>query len=153
MLGRQQQSYVALPKLATVRHLSPTLYEYRSHAGWGWLQRLCFWVLDKIGAHHEEYVNTWTRTKRENDDLISSLFGQEGWIIEYLHHRGPLRVFMGPDNHKELMDWCYKNGMQHFSMTGSIETKDGRYGKWHDIPITVVPWMMGAVIVPTETER
>lgn len=127
-------------------------YELRPERGWVWVQRAAFKVLDWIGAHHMATVKTFVRTPQQNDDLLKSLLGQEGQWIEHVHHsdrrgRGA-QIFIGPDEYPDLMRLCEHMGMSPVTMYGRIETRD-RYGpKWHDIPITVVPWMVGAVLVP-----
>ncbi len=125
-------------------------YEYRPDVGWRWLQRAAFKVLDWIGAHHMGVVTTFRRTPQENDGLLKSLLGQEGEWIELLHRSGePLHIYMGPDDHCDLMALVNFREMNPTSFYGRIETCDRRFGgKWHDIPITIVPWMVGAVIVP-----
>lgn len=129
--------------------ISPNLYEWRHDKGWRWLQRLAFKVLDWIGAHHEKTVTTYLRTPQENASLLKSLLGQEGAWIEYVHHEATPHIYIGPDEHRDLMALAEFRDMNYATFTGRIETRDGRYGGvWHDIPITVVPWMKGALLAP-----
>lgn len=125
-------------------------YEYRPERGWRWLQRALFKVLDWIGAHHEATVTTYTRTPQENDDLIKSLLGQEGEWIERIHRSNGARIIMGPDDHMDLLRLCEHMGMTAVHMMGRTKTADHYGSRWHNIPITVVPWMVGAVLVPNE---
>lgn len=148
MLAREQVvNFVKLERIDT-----PTVdwnqFEYRPDLGWRWLQRAAFAVLRWIGAHHVPIVTTFRRTAQENDDLLKSLLGQEGQWISHVHHDVVARIYMGPDEEMSLMQLADFRDMQASTFRGSIETRE-RYGsKWHDIPITVVPWMKGAIIVP-----
>lgn len=126
-----------------------TQFEYRPERGWRWLQRAAFKVLDWIGAHHQPVVTTFVRSPQENDVLLKSLIGQEGEWIGLLHRgKGRPRIYMGPDDYPELLRLMDHRDFQPTTFEGRIETRSRDYGKWHDIPITVVPWMVGAVIVP-----
>lgn len=147
------QQIVRFAKIKTIR--TPTtdwnLYEYRPELGWKWLQKVAFAALRWIGAHHMEVVTTFERHPQENNDLLKSLLGQQGAWIEFVHNdRKQPRIYMGPDDHADLMRLCDFRDMDPTTLYGRIETRDGRHyhGKLHDIPITVVPWMQGAIIVP-----
>lgn len=152
MLDSRRPVHYANIESTTAPYSDPERYEYRPELGWRWLQRAAFKVLDWIGAHHMASITTFVRTPAENDGLLKSLLGQEGEWIERVHHsdrdgRGA-QIYVGPDEYPDLMRPCEHMGMSPVTMHGRIKTQD-RYGpKWHDIPITVVPWMVGAVLVP-----
>lgn len=149
MLAREQVvNFVKIKRIET-----PTIdwkqFEYRPELGWRWLQKLAFAILRWIGAHHMPIAVTFRRTAEGNDDLLKSLLGQEGQWIAHVHDdREQMRIYMGPDEERSLIRLSHHMDMQAVTFTGWIETSD-RYGmKWHGIPITVVPWMKGAIIVP-----
>lgn len=148
MLAREQVvNFVKLERIDTVV-TDWDQFEYRPELGWRWLQRVAFAILGWIGAHHEPVVTTFQRSARENDDLLKSLLGQVGQWIAHVHHREQMQIYMGPDDEMSLMRLVQHMDMQPVRLSGQIETRD-RYGsKWHNIPITVVPWMQGAIIVP-----
>lgn len=151
MLARGQ--VVNFVKIETLREVVTKWdqYEYRPEKGWRWVQRIAFAVLNWIGAHHTPVVTTFRRTAQENDDLLKSLLGQEGQWINLVHDKpDSMRIYMGPDEHMDLLRLASHMEMQAFSFRGEIETRDRHhhYGTWHNIPITVVPWMKGAIIVP-----
>lgn len=149
MLARQQVvNFVKIDRIETPMQ-SPDLFEYREDKGWRWLQRAAFTVLGWIGAHHGMTATTFQRTARENDNLLRSLLGQEGQWIEHVHEgRERMRIYMGPDDEMDLMRLVDFRDMQAATFVGRIKTQDAYGSKWHDIPITVVPWMTGAIIVP-----
>lgn len=147
--GRGYETLTVIPECMNVKQMRFGVYEYSQSAGWKWAQKACFWFLEKIGAHASERVNLWTFSDKTTDGIVNSIIAQRGWVIEYLHIQGPMRIITGPMGHAELMNWCYKNGMQPFELMGRFETCTINHGrKIHDIPIIVIPWMKGAVIVP-----
>ena len=150
MLDRQNVARFAEIKRLETPVTEWSLYEYNADIGWRWLQHIAFALLNWIGAHHRSTITTFERSVRENDNLLHSLLGQEGMWIEFVHcDRYRPCIYMGPDDHADLMHLCHFQGMAPVDLTGRIETRDqGSVGKWHDIPIFVVPWMQGAVIVP-----
>ena len=141
-------TYVKLQKTTDFR-LTP-LYEFQPNRGWKWLQRIAFAVLDWIGAHHYEGIVTYTRTKEENDNILKSLIKQEGQWLELIHNNpNQMQIYMGPDDFEDLMKLSDFRDMQPTLIMGRIDTND-QYGnhQWHNIPITIVPWMVGAILVP-----
>jgi hypothetical protein len=126
-------------------------FQFNKRAGWHWLQRLCFFVLDKIGANGEETVEIFTRTSQQNDDILKSLLGQEdGWLRQIRHQE--CRIYMGPDGYADLMMLVRAMDMRPLCIGDArIEIGMDRHERtWHNIPITVVPWMMGVVLVPAD---
>lgn len=146
---RQYVTYVEVQRIETPID-GPPFYELRRDRGWIWLQRALFAVLGSIGAFHVHIATTFVRTQKENDDLLARLIGQAGYWIDALHFdKSDLRIYIGPDEYPDLMKLAEFRFMHPTKIMGRIETKSPRryYGEWHDIPITVVPWMSGALIV------
>lgn len=146
--SRQPIRWAKIERIGTPT-VDPERFEYRPDRGWRWLQRAAFKLLGLIGAHSTPVVTTFVRAPQENDELLKSLLGQEGEWIELVHddlHRP--RIYIGPDEYPELLRLLNHRDFMPTTVEGRIQTNRGKYGKWHDIPITVVPWMVGAVIVP-----
>lgn len=125
-------------------------FDLRRDRGWVWLQKALFAVLGWIGAYRLARYKIFTRTPEQNDSLLKSLLGQEGQWLDDLHFQhARLRIYIGPDEYPELMALSEFRGMRLTTLHGQIETKAGRqhYGEWHNIPITVIPWMIGVLIV------
>lgn len=149
---RQVVQYVKLGRTASPV-VRPGLYEYRPDRGWRWLQRACFWLLGKLGAHHVETVTVFKRAVRDNDALLASLLGQQGHWLEFVsRQRHPPKIYMGPDDFVDLGRLLDHLRMEPFRLAARIEIRDGRLATWHDIPIFVVPWMKGAVLVPSDLD-
>lgn len=128
------------------------LFEFRPKRGWVWLQRICFKILRWIGAYHEEVIHTFTRHKEENSDLMAHLLKQNiGWL-EWIYRsdsRGYRpRIYCGPEQQASLMRLVNFHHMSPVTFDCSSVTRDESRVKWHGIPVTVIPWMEGAIIVP-----
>lgn len=125
-----------------------TAFALRQELGWVWLQRLAIAILRWVGAYREECVEVRTRTTQENDALLSRLLGQEGQFLELAYRHQQMHIYMGPDDHPELM--MLVNGVGgHVTFDAKIKIGFDRAApQFHTIPITVVPWMKGAIIVP-----
>lgn len=148
MLASQQTVTWAKIERIDTPTIALDLFKYRPDKGWRWLQRSAFALLRWIGAHHEPVISTFRRSAEQNDELLKSLLGQEGQWIEHVHYEESAQIYMGPDDYPDLVALAEFREMQAATFMGRIETST-RYGsKWHDIPITVVPWMKGAIIVP-----
>lgn len=137
-----------LTKRSEVLQRDTTAYEYRNELGWLWLQRFAIAILRWIGAYREECVEVCTRTPQENDALLARLLGQEREFLDLADRLQAMRVYMGPDDHPELM--MLINGVGgHVTFDAQIEIGSGRaQARFHTIPVTVVPWMKGTIIVP-----
>jgi hypothetical protein len=138
---------------AELSKINPDCFEFSPHQGWVFIQRICFWLLNKIGAHKHETTTVYTRSPQQNNSLLQSLVGQEGQWIELIHNNRAKRIYIGPEDNAELQSISDGLGMRPFSFTGRIKTRNGPLEQtWHDIPITVIPWMNGAIIVPDDRD-
>lgn len=84
---------------------------------------------------------------------MKRLLGQEGELLDRLYERDDLVIYLGPDDSDELLAMTKDLGMQPISFSGRIKIGCKRvYGRasyeWREIPVVVVPWMKGAMIVP-----
>ena len=128
----------------------PDTYKFTPKCGWVWLQKICFWFLRKIKANHIEITTKYIRRHNsENEEILKSLLGQQGYWLQFVHdYRKPLRIVMGPDDFDGLLEMAQMGSMRPFDLSAGLEIRDINGPHWHNIPITVIPWMKGAVIVP-----
>jgi hypothetical protein len=124
-------------------------FHFRADKKWHRLQRLCLWVLKKIGAQAQQTSTVWTRYPMENDELLLWLMGQhEEWME--LAYRQPCRIFIGPEQNMKLLRLGHELDFRPITLDARIGL-DGDAGyKLLDMPITVVPWLDGAYIVPVK---
>ena len=133
------------------------VYQWNNKIGWDWinkLQKLCFWFLDKIEAYHVEEHNmnipqeVWYREERTNHGLLMNLIHEHNMIKEIYHSRFNYELIVGPDVEKELWQKFHEGYVTPLIMTTNIKLNGDDGPKFFDIPITVVPWMDGAIFIP-----
>lgn len=125
-----------------------TLFELRHDRGWVWLQRAAFWVLSKIGAFHLDTSVVFHRTPGENNNVLDSLVAQHAYWLDAMWHLDRPQIFMGPDDYPELLRLAEFMDMTPVSFSGRIRLGYRTRVKWREIPISVIPWMKGAILVP-----
>lgn len=136
----------------------PAAYEFRKDRGWHWLQRLCFWVLRKIGAQRLATIKTVTYGPFERNDKLSEAIFQLvenalGWPrfdeIQW-------QIVMGRDTYRTLIS--DKELAHAFGFLYPLEVRSpypnfGPFdpytrGQVYGIDITVLPWVDGFALVP-----
>ena len=125
-------------------------FELRPDRGYVWLQKVLFWILRCIGAHHTPTVTTYTYSPQKADKLLKTLAKQHKMLLELLDDRaGALRILIGPEQERELMEVSEFRNMLPTTVNGEVEVVGPVSGRRiYDIPITVIPWMQGVLIVP-----
>lgn len=123
-----------------VRAISLDHWRFAPRKRWAWLHRVAWWFLRKTGGVSNamketvEYKQIVIDRQRVSEQIMAA--------IDELHiaHIKPMRVYMGPDQFDEAM----------MEMRGGY-TFDVRMGYNREIfglPVTVIPWMRGVLIVP-----
>jgi len=125
--------------------INKSLYEFQPDRKYRWLQKLCFRVLDWIGAHHQETTKTLS-ISAPPEDIIAHLLAQKA-VVRLFHKDGPTRVIMGPNNFKQLQD--RKDCWQYMELP-RVFGKIGYYGEYRvfGLDITIVPWLNGVLVLP-----
>lgn len=151
MLNRPQITrYVAIRQRSVYKQITG-VYEYTPSRGWKWLQKTLFYILKRVGAHYQERQTIYERNSIDNDNLLKTLIGQEGEWLTYIHNaKSPPRIYVGPEQEMKLWELLHHTGITPVRLDSQIEIRDRCVLKWHNIPIYVVPWMEGAILVPSE---
>lgn len=121
------------------------LYEFQPQQKWQWLQRACFRVLDWIGAHHQETIETIS-IEVAPQDIIRHLMAQID-TVRLFHEGGPTRVMMGPRNFNGLRN---RPDSWHYIELPRINGEMG-YGnevRVFGLDVTIVPWLDGVLVLP-----
>jgi hypothetical protein len=117
-------------------------YEFRQDRPARWLQRLCLWVLRKLGAFYQRDMVTVQRHVLKPKTFMDRLFKQREEIASLLN-REPKVMLIGADDYFELMNEPAIH--QEFSFTA-------QYGKRREIlgmEVRVIPWMRGVLVMPS----
>jgi len=133
-------------------------FEFRKDRGWRWLQRLCFWVLKKIGAHRHITVEKVSYGPFDNAQIGGRVFEIVESTIGWRNFdASEWMLVMGRDAYRELV-----NDRELFHAFGFIKTLEVRHGpsnpvgpyfdyvrgQVYGIDIMVVPWVNGMALVP-----
>lgn len=120
--------------------LPPDQYQLRRDRSAVWLQRLCVWVLRKLGAHAVVQVEDVIPVEFYSDDLIRALRMQCREISGRFGHK-PVRLVMGAEDFKQIM---HTPEIQQYVRVNTQYGGDRILG----LSIEIVPWMRGMVVLP-----
>lgn len=113
---------------------------FKEHAGWGWLQRLCFFVLRKIGAFYVEETMAVRTITLDYADVCERLYQRHLSLLrDYNVHAATLLI--GADDFAEMMQTPAVERLITFSLKG-VDLR------WNGLKIVIVPWMKGCVMLP-----
>lgn len=130
------------------RELTDT-FVFRKDRKHHWLQRLCCYVLGRIGAFQNVTYITYTRVVLDSAPLAKHLMDQYHIVRSEMSGGGPLHVLIGPDDFEELWHAEYQSGgISRFGLGAHVGI-NGRHTIM-DMEVTVVPWMKGILIVPKD---
>lgn len=133
---------------------SATVYEFNEQRGWVWLQKLCFWVLNRLHCHRIQY--TYARHVTYNN-LQSSPLKQSIW--DAIHQVADIQkvkdddlyILVGASEFKSLVSdkEVTQSFTFHVGETASYMDRQGRMMRdYFGVDCRVVPWMKGFAIVP-----
>lgn len=117
-------------------------YSFRKDRGFHRVQKLCLWVLEKIGARNLSIDKQVKFVRFSPKDVMDSLFKQRRNALQYLDIDAN-EIFIGQDDFMELTGQASGNP---FSFMGEY----WQSGKCFGCKVTVVPWMKGVLVVPSK---
>lgn len=123
-----------------VRMVSFDKWHFSPRKWWVWLHKAAWWFLRKTGGVSNaikdtvEYKQIVIDRQRVADQIIAAM--EEMHIL----HIKPARVFMGPEQFDEAM--------MEVGRDYNFEILMGHDRRMFGLPVTVVPWMRGILVVP-----
>lgn len=127
----------------------PDTFRFRPERGWKPLQKLCCFILSKIGAINTRIEESIQRIDIREKDFMTAFMRQHNEIMKRCQYT-PERVYMGRE------DFCEFASLPEFKYSAPVSFK-ARHEVWYmserfiiGLPITVIPWMKGVLIVPKE---
>ena len=125
-----------------------TLYDQfrlRPDCGWVWLQKLCFWILGRIGCFALTTKCEAVRIAFDGKTFMDNLIAQEREMVRLYHERGE-HLLLGREEFSELvrMDVMMNhpttfNAPYRYTKQANGEVSIGDY----QMRVTVIPWMKG----------
>lgn len=107
------------------------------------MQRICCWVLKKLGAFQIGHDVTITKHTVKPKDFMEAVFRQRR-NIEYEFNRRPTKMYIGADDYQELMKAVEVNTPFMFRAEYNIDRRV------MGLDVHVVPWMKGILLLPKE---
>lgn len=123
-----------------VRFVSQDEWSFEPRKRWAWLHKAAWWFLRKTGGVSNAikdrvyYKEVVIDRKRVVDQVLQAI---EEMGIQHIR---PREVFMGPD----MFDKAMIELRSSYDFSVSMGYDQTMFG----LPITVVPWMRGVLVVP-----
>jgi hypothetical protein len=143
---------VRLERIETVKVAGdPTKYEFRVDGGAHWLQRLCFWVLGKLGAFADLHTIRVERhiVGRHGDSFMWRLVNQKLSLLREGY--SPAEILVGAEDYAQLMDEC-STSEQPFAFDTRYFSAEMGQKTIHGLRVRVIPWMRGILVLPREAK-
>ena len=117
-------------------------YEFRVDRSAHWLQRLCFWILGKLGAYAD--LHTVTIERRHVREAPSRATPEPA---ERIQPPVPTQLLIGSEDYAGLMSESLSHQMfdfdsRYFMGNGDLEPTV------HGLKVRVIPWMRGLLVMP-----
>lgn len=126
----------------------PNTYRFSEKGRFPILQRLCYWILDRLG-HETAYqeIITYKTTQVNFDNLVDELFKHEDVVYQMTHNpKGYLIVG------RDFQHRIYSEELNHFfhmNFPGGLNIQPRELQLvFKGYPIIFVPWIEGMFILP-----
>lgn len=135
--------------------IRPDTFEFREDLKHHWLQRACLWVLRKLKCHARLAETVRVRSVSPDiQPIIEHVSMQRYQLIDQFDHVSrydeELHLLIGEREWCEIMKQAdLMRGP--VSYPGQLFIGGGRFGRgrWMGMTVHVLPWMQGAIVVPT----
>ncbi len=136
-------------KISHVPFTHQDSYTYCPEKGWKVLQKISLWLLRKLECFHSSLHEEVSYVQCDKDTLIESIIKQEREVWEACGH-APERVYIGRDDFMEILS-LRECPHDFFSIGVDYEIGvDRKVYRIRGMPVSVVPWMRGVLVVPKE---
>lgn len=123
----------------TTSFKSKTDWNFKPVKRWSWLHKMSWWFLRKTGALQNadiectEYREIIIDRKEVSETIFSAMNEMN------IGHIRPKAIYMGPESFRQAL-----HERDSYGFTLSM----GHNYEMFDLPVTVIPWMRGVVVVP-----
>lgn len=131
------------------RGMNPDVYEFTPGQGWTWLQRICFWILKKIGANHYDTKVDIKRVEINLNELTDAVLRQAAEVYER-ENKKPAYLIIGRKQEMELTRQASNHlFMFHVPHTYRANVSSRHYENiFAGMKVVVVPWIDGIFVLP-----
>ena len=118
-------------------------YRFNEWAGWVPVQRLCFWLLRKIGAFaYVDTVKTSTHVL-DTDKFMENVDRQRRGLLDMYDLYGE-RLLIGVEEYQDFMS----NNAEYIREFSFGTTYNKGQFQICGMEVTVIPWMKGVLVLP-----
>jgi hypothetical protein len=121
----------------------PDAYMLRVDRRAPWLQRLCLWVLHKLGATAHIATAEVRRVRLDGEGFMARLYAQKRELFDQFGYDAST-LLIGSEEYEQLMGSPEVYQLMRF--TAPYELRGQVFG----LNVRVVPWMSGMVVLPTK---
>ena len=143
-MKQQIVEFVSMREVRTT-YEKKDVYQLRKDRPARWLQKVCLWVLRKLGAYHIVDDVKIERYVIDADNFMSRLYKQQGVLLRL--DMDPTHLLIGAEDYAELMREVAATEMLTFR---------AEYYHGHSImgmTVHVIPWMRGCLVLPDKALR
>lgn len=116
-------------------------YSFREDRGFHFIQKLCCWAMNKIGANFIDETIELTRHTIDTDVFMERIFRQK-YHLEAHFNRKPKRILVGAEDFERIMN-CPE------IRQGLMFNASYNYGREIcGLQVEVIPWMRGILVMP-----
>lgn len=140
MNTRQTIEFITLNTIA--EHYDVTVaFQLRTDRSLPWLQKICIFVLRKLGAFYRGQTLTVERHPIDAKSFMERIVRQRA-ELEVLFYRQPTQLLIGAEDYAELMDELVA-ATRLFSFKADYNVANQVFG----LTVKVVPWMRGVLVM------
>lgn len=134
------KQYIQFVERAAITTLTEALgyYTVRRDKPFVWLQEICCWVLNKLGAHYQVSTIAYTQHYVDISNLVDGIYKQIRILDRDRNIQGR-RVLIGSEDFVKL---CSAPDAQYHLTTYASSLNFG------GLTVTVIPWMKGILVLP-----
>jgi hypothetical protein len=129
------------PELITTVVSLNNAYTLRKDKRFIWLQKLCLWILQKVGAEYQYGHTTFKYHEIDTRQFVEKIVG-EIYAVKQHYHIQPTKILIGTRDFQELMG----RGEMHGVYTFNTSYPDGQR-QMLGLNVQIIPWMRGILIL------
>ena len=134
---------IQMHRSVDIKAFVPTgAYAYNGTRGWIFVQRVCFWILDRLRCQYCAEAVVDVETHLINPPTFAQKMMEADEEIWNRTGRRPRKIYVGSDDYAQMMkDDLRPSGPMQFN----IKLREGCTS--FNVPVEVIPWMSGFLVI------
>ena len=139
---KQQVRFVAHTRSAE-RFDDTDAFEFRKDRPMHWLQKVCLFMLRKLGAYHIGETVVIERHEIDDEAFMRRIFEQKMNLYRFFDME-PKELLIGAEDYAEMMDETAS------SMSFQFHAEYWKDRRVLGLSVRVIPWMRGILVMPKQ---